>query len=245
MENEWRAHDALLFRILLKSVILDKRMGMHVAIHFHPKKQGHAFYAYLQGLGIKDKESDILTIKGKIDSLTIDANADADAVLETFNIIEDNWEQVPSLTQTEAAKIKHAIALFPKEHHANQYLSALQAMTDVGGKESTFETFVAFKLVVVERVRVHDLRNPGHIAFAGIGGRHEQHQQRQAGGANNGGGNQRGRAAYKPATTPCKMCDMACCPAEGRCCVCSMTDDEVRAMKVRAPAKFVIFVMRG
>ena len=47
MEAEWRSHDALLFRILLKSVILDKRMGMHVAIHFHPKKQGHAFYAYL------------------------------------------------------------------------------------------------------------------------------------------------------------------------------------------------------
>jgi len=61
-------------------------MGMHVAIHFHPLKLGHSFYAYLQGLGIKDKESDILTIKGKIDSLTIDANADADAVLETFNI---------------------------------------------------------------------------------------------------------------------------------------------------------------
>ena len=78
-------------------------MGMHVAIHFHPKKLGHAFYAYLQGLGIKDKESDIFVTKGMIDSLTIDANADADAILEAFNIIEDNWEQVPSLTQTEAA----------------------------------------------------------------------------------------------------------------------------------------------
>ena len=125
MEKEWRAHDALFFRILLKSVILDKRMGMYVAIHFHPKKLGHAFYAYLQGLGIQDKESDILTIKGMIDSLTIDANADANTILKAFNIIEDNWKLVPSLTQTEAAKIKHAIALFPMEHHANQYLSAL------------------------------------------------------------------------------------------------------------------------
>ena len=36
IENEWRAHDALFFRILLKSVILDKRLGNYVAIHFHP-----------------------------------------------------------------------------------------------------------------------------------------------------------------------------------------------------------------
>ena len=55
---------------------------------------------------------DILTIKGMIDSLTIDANADANTILKAFNIIEDNWKLVPSLTQTEAAKIKHAIA-FP------------------------------------------------------------------------------------------------------------------------------------
>ena len=57
-----------------------------------------------------------------------------------------------------------------------------------------------------------------------------------------GGGEQR---KYKPSVTPCKSCDMDCCPADSRCGVCVMTDDEVRNMKIRKGAKFVIFVMRG
>ena len=36
--KEWRKHDALFFRVLLKSVILNKRQGAYVATHFHPLK---------------------------------------------------------------------------------------------------------------------------------------------------------------------------------------------------------------
>ena len=73
-----------------------------------------------------------------------------------FNVIEDNWKLAPSFTQTSAAKItniKYTVALFPKKHHVNQYLSALQAIIDVGGKDSTFETFVTFSKLVIKRIR--------------------------------------------------------------------------------------------
>ena len=242
--KEWRKHDALFFRILLKSVILNKRQGSYVATHFHPLKSGHGFYSYIRNLSSQTSESAILKNKGVIEALTIDPNADADTILGVFDTISDCWGLVPSFNQTEAAKIKHAITLFPKEHHATQYLSALQAMVDVGGGNgASFDTFTAFSNVVVERVRVHNLREPTHSAFAGLG-RHEQHQQRNGDrqGGQQGGGEQR---KYKPSVTPCKSCDMGCCPADSRCCVCVMTDDEVRNMKVRKGAKFVIFVMRG
>ena len=242
--KEWRKHDALFFRILLKSVILNKRQGAYVATHFHPLKSGHGFYTYVRNLSSQTSESAILKNKGVIEALTIDANADADTILGVFDTISDCWGLVPSFNQTEAAKIKHAITLFPKEHHATQYLSALQAMVDVGGGNgAAFDTFTAFSNVVVERVRVHNLREPAHSAFAGLG-RHEQHQQRSGDrpGGRQGGNEQR---KYKPSATPCKLCDMGCCPADSRCCVCSMTDDEVRSMKIKPGAKFVIFVMRG
>ena len=43
--KEWRKHDALFFRIFLKSIILNKQQGIYVATHFHITSGLLFFYA--------------------------------------------------------------------------------------------------------------------------------------------------------------------------------------------------------
>ena len=41
----------------------------------------------------------------------------------------------------------------------------------------------------------------------------------------------------------CRRCDMTCCSGD-KCCVCDISDEDVRLLKISGKAKILIFVLR-
>ena len=58
------------------------------------------------------------------------------------------------------------------------------------------------------------------------------------GGGRPGGGRGRGDMEAK-----CRRCDMTCCAGD-KCCVCDLSDEDVRLLRISGKAKFLIFVLR-
>ena len=93
---------------------------------------------------------------------------------------------------------------------------------------------------IVEFVAIEHRRHPpavGAAAFAfvprGFGGK----------GGGNGGGRPSGGRGRGDMEVKCRRCDMTCCAGD-KFCVCDLSDEDVRLLKISGKAKFLIFVLR-
>ena len=239
----WDKHDGFLFTVVLNSTVLSPRQNKHVLERYLKKKEGYTLYVYLTSHLTAEKTSAKLKSKNELDAILIPADASAEMLKKSLEDIEDLWPKVEGLVQTQKAIILHCISLFPEEHCACNYLTNLQFAIDAGASGS-FTTVEFFIDKIVEFVAIEHRRHPpavGAAAFAFVprgfvgkgGGRSEG-----KGGGRPGGGRGRGDMEVK-----CRRCDMTCCAGD-KCCVCDLSDEDVRLLRISGKAKFLIFVLR-
>ena len=235
----WDKFDALLFAVLLNSTILAQRQNKHVLERYPKKKEGHNLYMYPTAHLTVDKTSAKLKARDELNAILIPADAPSDMIEKSLENIKDLWPKVEGLVQTEKAMILHCISLFPEEHCTCKYLTNLQFAIDAGtsGGFTTMEYFID---KIVEYVAIEHRRHPpstGAAVFSLVqrGGRGRGTSEGRWGRSQC-----RGRGGIE---AKCRRCDMTCCSGD-KCCVCDMTDEQVREMKIGGSAKFLIFVLR-